>query len=315
MKIDATRDGGAVDPAPRGATRPRVGGAPLQHAGRAAPRRGPVADASTSPHVTYVSSAATKVLARWQQELALLRGEVQLTALPPAVRDMFAVTGWDASLKANRRLVRAETCANRPGISDRLRHERPVPDVLQRTGGHADVPPARSSRSARPDSVSIRRLRSRRFPPTSVRPRSRRDRRRATRRVRASRRAARGRRLHRVLPERRRPLAGLPRGRRTRRAAGRAGLRAHAARAASPSWCGSTRSPRRTRFRCPSWRRCVSMPPGGKVCRPGDRGRDGRALSGARLSSHRPRRAPATPVRCARRARLALVRAGAHLSR
>jgi anti-anti-sigma factor len=50
--------------------------------------------------VTYVSSAATKVLARWHQELAVLRGEVQLTSVPPAVREAFAVAGWDSDLAA-----------------------------------------------------------------------------------------------------------------------------------------------------------------------------------------------------------------------
>src|SRR6185436_14559193 len=45
--------------------------------------------------VTYVSSAATKVLSRWHQELAVLRGEVQLTSVSPAVREAFAVAGWD----------------------------------------------------------------------------------------------------------------------------------------------------------------------------------------------------------------------------
>ena len=44
--------------------------------------------------VTYVSSAATTVLARWGQELAVLRGDVQLTSLPPAVREVFAIAGW-----------------------------------------------------------------------------------------------------------------------------------------------------------------------------------------------------------------------------
>jgi anti-anti-sigma factor len=48
--------------------------------------------------VTYVSSAATKVLARWRQELAVLRGEVQLKSLPPAVREVFAAAGWDSDL-------------------------------------------------------------------------------------------------------------------------------------------------------------------------------------------------------------------------
>jgi anti-anti-sigma factor len=47
--------------------------------------------------VTYVSSAATKVLTRWQQELAVLRGEVLLTSVPPAVRETFAIAGWDWS--------------------------------------------------------------------------------------------------------------------------------------------------------------------------------------------------------------------------
>jgi anti-anti-sigma regulatory factor len=36
--------------------------------------------------VTYASSAAPWILARWQQELAILRGEVQLISLPPAMR-------------------------------------------------------------------------------------------------------------------------------------------------------------------------------------------------------------------------------------
>jgi anti-anti-sigma factor len=49
--------------------------------------------------VTYVSTAATRVLARWQQELAVLRGEVQLTSLSPAVRETFAHAGWDAQLE------------------------------------------------------------------------------------------------------------------------------------------------------------------------------------------------------------------------
>ena len=32
---------------------------------------------------------------RWQQELAMLRGEVRLTSLSPAVREGFAVAGWN----------------------------------------------------------------------------------------------------------------------------------------------------------------------------------------------------------------------------
>jgi len=52
--------------------------------------------------VTYVSSAATKVLTRWQQELALLRGEVFLRSVPAAVRETFAIAGWDSHLDALR---------------------------------------------------------------------------------------------------------------------------------------------------------------------------------------------------------------------
>jgi anti-anti-sigma factor len=55
--------------------------------------------------VTYVSSAATKVLTRWQQELAVLRGEVLLTSVPEAVRETFAIIGWDWSLEGPGRSV------------------------------------------------------------------------------------------------------------------------------------------------------------------------------------------------------------------
>ncbi|HJR49620.1 MAG TPA: STAS domain-containing protein [Gemmatimonadales bacterium] len=44
--------------------------------------------------VTYASSAVTRVLARWQQELAVLRGDVQLQALSPVVSELFADAGW-----------------------------------------------------------------------------------------------------------------------------------------------------------------------------------------------------------------------------
>jgi len=50
--------------------------------------------------VTYVSSAAIKVLARWQEELAVLRGAVKLTSVPPAVREVFAVAGWESRVDA-----------------------------------------------------------------------------------------------------------------------------------------------------------------------------------------------------------------------
>lgn len=51
--------------------------------------------------VTYISSAATTVLSRWHQELAALRGEVQLTSLPPAVHEALAILGWNSRFDAN----------------------------------------------------------------------------------------------------------------------------------------------------------------------------------------------------------------------
>ena len=44
--------------------------------------------------VTYASSAVTRVLTRWHQELAILRGDVRLDALSPAVSELFADAGW-----------------------------------------------------------------------------------------------------------------------------------------------------------------------------------------------------------------------------
>jgi len=52
--------------------------------------------------VTYVSSAATSVLARWHQELAALRGDVRLTSLSPTVREGFAVAGWDPGFEESK---------------------------------------------------------------------------------------------------------------------------------------------------------------------------------------------------------------------
>src|SRR5204862_1514919 len=46
--------------------------------------------------VTYISSAATRVIARWQQELTMLRGEIRLTSLSPAVLESLPILGWDA---------------------------------------------------------------------------------------------------------------------------------------------------------------------------------------------------------------------------
>jgi anti-anti-sigma factor len=47
--------------------------------------------------VSYVSTAATRVLTRWRDELAVLRGDVHLVALPPGAREVLAAAGWDGS--------------------------------------------------------------------------------------------------------------------------------------------------------------------------------------------------------------------------
>ena len=53
--------------------------------------------------VTYISSAATAVLERWRRELAVLRGDIRLTALSPAVRDTIAIAGWSPDTDLGRR--------------------------------------------------------------------------------------------------------------------------------------------------------------------------------------------------------------------
>jgi anti-anti-sigma factor len=52
--------------------------------------------------VTYVSSAATTALARWRQELALLRGEVKLRSLAPELHEIFSAAGWDSGFDVTR---------------------------------------------------------------------------------------------------------------------------------------------------------------------------------------------------------------------
>jgi anti-anti-sigma factor len=99
MEIDAVRDGGAVHL--------RLGGRlDREWAGHLSTTleellrdgvRSLRIDLST---VTYISSAAAEVLARWQQEVAALRGEVSLAELSPAVREMLAITGWEPGAPA-----------------------------------------------------------------------------------------------------------------------------------------------------------------------------------------------------------------------
>ena len=46
--------------------------------------------------VTYISSAAMMVLARWEQELTTLRGSVQVTPPPSALQETLTIAGWDS---------------------------------------------------------------------------------------------------------------------------------------------------------------------------------------------------------------------------
>jgi len=100
MKIDAARKGGSAI-LRLGGRLDREGAEHLSNTLEDLLRHGVrslIIDFST---VTYISSPATKVLARWQQELAGLRGEVKLTSLPPAVRETLAIAGWDSRFETN----------------------------------------------------------------------------------------------------------------------------------------------------------------------------------------------------------------------
>jgi len=48
--------------------------------------------------VTYASTAAASVLRRWREELAVLRGEMTLHSLPPAVHEVLVAGGRTAPL-------------------------------------------------------------------------------------------------------------------------------------------------------------------------------------------------------------------------
>jgi anti-anti-sigma factor len=94
MKIDASRDGGSALLQLEGRL-DREWAEHLSHALEDLLRDGVRSLRIDFSGVTYVSSAATTVLARWHQELAVLRGEVQLTSVPAAVREAFAIAGWN----------------------------------------------------------------------------------------------------------------------------------------------------------------------------------------------------------------------------
>ena len=99
MKIDAVRDeGGTV--LRLGGRLDREGAEHLSNTLEDLLRDGVRSLTIDLATVTYISSAATKVLSRWQQELAGLRGDVQLTSLPPALRETLTIAGWDSRFEA-----------------------------------------------------------------------------------------------------------------------------------------------------------------------------------------------------------------------
>lgn len=96
MKIDATRDGGAARLTLTGRL-DREWAEHLSHTLDDLLRDGVRSLVLDLSGVSYISSAATRVITRSQQELAMLRGEIRITALSPAVRESLAVLGWNVS--------------------------------------------------------------------------------------------------------------------------------------------------------------------------------------------------------------------------
>ena len=100
MMIETTRDGGSAVLRVAGRL-DREGAEYLSQSLEELLRDGVRSLAIDLSTVTYISSAATTVLSRWHQELAVLRGEVQLTSLPPAIRESLAIQGWDSRFETN----------------------------------------------------------------------------------------------------------------------------------------------------------------------------------------------------------------------
>ena len=94
MRIDAARAGGSALVQLEGRL-DREGAERLSHTLEDLLREGVRSLSLDFSQVTYASSAVTGVLARWHQELTVLRGDVAIRALSPSIRDVFASAGWD----------------------------------------------------------------------------------------------------------------------------------------------------------------------------------------------------------------------------
>jgi anti-anti-sigma factor len=137
MMIESTRDGGSAVLRVAGRL-DREGAEHLSQSLEELLRDGVRSVAIDLSTVTYISSAATTVLSRWRQELAVLRGEVQLTSLPPAVREALAILGWDSRFEAN-------TAGAVDGPMDLRLSSWQIPATIARSGEYqmsASVPDA-----------------------------------------------------------------------------------------------------------------------------------------------------------------------------
>jgi anti-anti-sigma factor len=99
MKIDAAREGGSATLRLTGRL-DRESSEHLSHALEDLLQEGVRSLTLDLSEVTYASTPATRVLARWQEELAVLRGEVRLTSMHPALREMLVMAGWDSRFGA-----------------------------------------------------------------------------------------------------------------------------------------------------------------------------------------------------------------------
>jgi anti-anti-sigma factor len=143
MKIDAAREGGSAV-LRLGGRLDREGAEQLSNTLEDLLRDGVRSVTIDLATVTYISSPATKVVTRWQQELIGLRGEVHLRSVPPALDEALAIAGWDSGLEADVDLAEARMShwQSQPGWASRGQYQvaSGVPDAALtcRLHGHPD---------------------------------------------------------------------------------------------------------------------------------------------------------------------------------
>ena len=123
--------------------------------------------------VTYVSSEATRVLTRWEQELALLRGDMQVTSLPPTVREAFDVAGWNPAAASGPVTLRQSSWQMRSDIAKCGDFEFSTHDSAGGLACHLHGDPDRLTRAAYgPSDCGVVPLSTRALPyiPNALRP-------------------------------------------------------------------------------------------------------------------------------------------------